>query len=747
MDYQNESLFKSFLEKTHNGLVFRVAATSFHILAVGDKYLKISGLQRADIIDKDITTLPSGIYHPSTLGILQGMLKHKQNATVNSHLLKPVNSTESLYVSVDISPVCNAAGDVDYILYTVTDIDNYIRESIKKVNWNYFMGLLDQAPVGISILRGKDLLVESANNMMLELWDKTDAILNLPLEIALPELQGQTTLKLLYDVFTWGEPLVGNEAKLMLIRNSKLETAYFNYVYQPMKDSLGVTTGIMLVATEVTPLVMVKKQLEESVSNFKSVVMNAHYALLVVKGKDWIVEIANQPMLNLWDKKKDEVLGLPLMKILPELVGQPFPEHLRQVTDTGTSYAINEEVFYYNTQNGIKKKYVSFFYDPMLDHEGNVCGIIVGAEDITERVENRLKTERAEEMLRIAIESANLGTWHYDPGSKRLTVSPRLKELFGYKANEEMTYNSVIAQVTEEYRFMLLKAIKTSVSEGEHFNLEFSINGNCDNKLRWMRATGRIYKDNEGIPVRFSGILMDITEHKLDEIRKNDFIAMVSHELKTPLTSLKAYVQLLGFKAKQSGDMFTLKSLTKIEGQVNKMNNMIRSFLDLSRFEAGKLFLQKERFFIDILISEIIEEISLTDKTHQIQFSGCRSLAVFADREKIGQVINNLLSNAIKYSPQGTIVKIGCEELENGDVKVWVSDEGVGISKNDIEKLFNRFFRVENTPLKTVSGFGIGLYLSAEIIYRHDGKIWVNSEEGKGSVFYFTLPSEDKKLV
>ena len=741
MDHQNEVLFQTFLEKTHNGLVFKVRDSSFFIFAAGDDFLNLTGLQRSSILNKDISELPLGLFHPSTRQVLEGILQHKQNASINPFFIQPENHAKSLYASVTITPILNVEGKVSHLIYTLFAIDHSSSEVKEMINRNYFMQLLDQAPVGISILRGKELTVESANNMMLELLGKSDAIFNLPFAIALPELEGQTFLKLLDDVFTWGEPLVGNEAKVYLIRNSKYETAYFNFVYQPIKDNLGVTTGIMMVAAEVTPLVLVKQQLEESVANFKSVVMNAHYGLLVLKGKDWIVEVANQPMLNLWDKQKEEVLGLPLMEILPELDGQPFPEHLRQVTDTATSRVIKEEVFYYNADGGIKKKYVSFFYDPMMDKEGNVCGIIVGAEDITERVESRLKSERAEEMLRIAIESANLGTWHYDPISKRLAVSPRLKALFGYTDNEEMTYDSVMAKVTEEYRFMLLKAIKSSVSLGEHFNLDFSITGNAENKLRWMRATGRIYRDNEGIPIRFSGVLMEITEHKQNEIRKNDFIAMVSHELKTPLTSLKAYVQLLALKAKQSGDVYSIKSLKKVDGQVNKMNNMIRSFLDLSRLEAGKLNLDKEWFNVEKLIAEIVEETSLTDKTHEISTTACQPVEVFADREKIGQVINNLLSNAIKYSNQGTTIQIGAD-LKGDRLQVWVKDEGVGISKKDTEMLFSRFYRVENTPLKTVSGFGIGLYLSAEIIQRHNGNIWVESEVDKGSVFYFSLPVE-----
>lgn len=739
MDYQNNVLFKTFLEKTLNGLVLKAAGSSFLIMAVGDEFLNMTGLKKESLIAKEIAEVPKGIFHSSVRQSLQGVLQHKQKVNMNTFLLKPVHNSKGIYVSISITPVFDELEKVSHLIYTVSDMDAITREAKDLVNRNYFMELIDQAPVGISILNGKELIVESANNVMLELWGKSESILNLPLAMALPELEGQSFLKLLNDVFTWGEPLVGNEAKVLLIRNSHLETAYFNFVYQPIKTKGGITTGVMVVAAEVTTLVTIKKQLEESVSNFKSVVMNAHYGLLVLKGKDWLVEIANQPLLDLWGKTKEEVMGLPLMKILPELLGQPFPEHLKRVGETGKSSVKNEELFYYNTPLGISKKYVSFFYDPMLDAEGTVYGIIVGAEDITARVENRLKIERAEEMLRIAVESANLGTWHYDPLTESLTVSPRFKELFGYMTDQDITYDSVIAQISEECRYKVLKAIKASVSNGAQFNVDFSIVGNFDKKMRWVSASGRIHRDQEGLPIRFSGILMDITEHKQDEIRKNDFIAMVSHELKTPLTSLKAYVQLLSTKAKQTGDIFTMNSLAKVEGQVNKMNNMIRSFLDLSRLEAGKIYLEKETFTMNTLIEEVVQEIYLTNKTHVILFSDCKSLAVYADREKIGQVLNNLLSNAIKYSPTGTTVKIQCD-LVDGMVCVGIKDEGVGIAKNDLSKLFNRFYRVQNMQLKTVSGFGIGLYLSAEIIKRHHGNIWVESEENKGSIFYFSLP-------
>jgi signal transduction histidine kinase len=139
------------------------------------------------------------------------------------------------------------------------------------------------------------------------------------------------------------------------------------------------------------------------------------------------------------------------------------------------------------------------------------------------------------------------------------------------------------------------------------------------------------------------------------------------------------------------------------------------------------------------MILEVIDEVKLTVSTHTINFTSGNLIEVYADPGKIGSVISNLISNAIKYSPRGKSVEIKCE-LANGRVIVSVRDEGIGIKPQDAEKIFDRYYRVESNHTQHISGFGIGLYLSAEIIKRHDGEIWVESEDGIGSTFYFSLP-------
>jgi two-component system sensor histidine kinase VicK len=139
------------------------------------------------------------------------------------------------------------------------------------------------------------------------------------------------------------------------------------------------------------------------------------------------------------------------------------------------------------------------------------------------------------------------------------------------------------------------------------------------------------------------------------------------------------------------------------------------------------------------LLLEVVEESELTMSTHVVHTNTCDSITVYADRDKISSVVSNLLSNAVKYSPKGKNIYVNCE-LTNNMARVSVRDEGMGIKPEDALKLFERYYRVEASDTQHISGFGIGLYLSAEIIERHDGKIWVESEIGKGSTFYFSLP-------
>jgi len=349
------------------------------------------------------------------------------------------------------------------------------------------------------------------------------------------------------------------------------------------------------------------------------------------------------------------------------------------------------------------------------------------------------KLTESEAKLRQAIETGKMGTWSIDLATMKLTMSGFIKDLFGFSANHDASLEEVMTAIDDDYRQMVETTLNNNIQNQKPSDMEYSITNPTTQEQKWVRATGRIFFDAEGQPVEYSGMLMDITERKLDDLRKNDFIGMVSHELKTPLTTLTAYMQLLHAKAVKGTDSFLLNALEKANTQIKKMSSMINGFLNVSRLDSGKIHLNKQPFYLNELLQTMIDEMALTVAGYEILFEGCVPTLINADSDKIGNVITNLLSNAVKYSPKGKLVTVKCA-VKDHSIEVSVKDEGMGIKPQDIDKLFDRFYRVDNKHTQYISGFGIGLYLSAEIVKSHGGKIWVESQSGVGSTFYFTIP-------
>jgi PAS domain S-box-containing protein len=309
------------------------------------------------------------------------------------------------------------------------------------------------------------------------------------------------------------------------------------------------------------------------------------------------------------------------------------------------------------------------------------------------------------------------------------------ERIFGYTA-EEMIGESIYKLIPKD-RQQEEPEILSRLRSGERVEHFETRRLTKDGRLIDVSVSVSPVRDREGNIIGLSKIARDITERKQDETRKNDFIGMVSHELKTPLTSLNAYLQMLSQKAQNAADDFTSNALEQSVKQVRKMTAMINGFLNVSRLESGKIQIDKQPFDMADLVKESEAETRLMNPTHTFIFHPVEPTPLFADKDKISHVINNLISNAVKYSKPGSTIQVAC--VTDGDfARFSVSDEGIGIEKHHLTHLFKRYYRVESNS--HISGFGIGLYLSAEIIERHDGRIWAESEPGKGSTFYFSLP-------
>ncbi|MGI4749242.1 MAG: ATP-binding protein [Janthinobacterium lividum] len=659
--------------------------------------------------------------------------------------------------------------------------------------------ILSFSPNATAIYTGPDLLIQSANETMVRFWGKGREVIGQTLEQAIPELAGQPFFCLLHEVYQSGVTYEASNMPATLMAGGRLQTFYYDFVYRAIKGDDGKVYAILNTATDVTERILAQQaqaQLgekqaaleREQVLNEELAVANEELhaineelhesqyrlellnqeleirvesrtatlarseirtrallsatpvALAVLTGSDYRIESANNKMLELW-KKGSWVIGQPLTDALPELRGQLFLQLLTRTFDSGEPFFGSEGKADMGRNSFQKHGYYNTLLQPVMDDSGKTLSIVMVATDVSEQVMARRKLQRSEEMLRFSLDAGNIGTWYINLETQEFTSSIRLKELFGYYPNEELSYQAAINQITEEFREKVLAAIEAAATKNVLFQMEYQIRGYHDQRLRWVKASGRTLPDESGRPAFFTGVMIDITEQKQDEQRKNDFIGMVSHELKTPLTSLSGYVQLLAGQAKKAEDKLTGVLLDKAMVQLKKMGTMINGFLNLSRLESGKIHLEMQSFDFDRLIGEMMDEVRLTVSTHTLAFDSCKPVIIRADRDKIASVISNLLSNALKYSPQGGQVSITCE-TKDSEVWLGVKDEGIGIEPQHLDKLFDRFYRVESLRTQTVSGFGIGLYLCSEIIERHQGRLWVESTPGLGSTFYFSLPNE-----
>jgi signal transduction histidine kinase len=240
-------------------------------------------------------------------------------------------------------------------------------------------------------------------------------------------------------------------------------------------------------------------------------------------------------------------------------------------------------------------------------------------------------------------------------------------------------------------------------------------------------------------PLQVIGFVLDNSaRHELEQ-RKDDFISMASHELRNPLTILKLQTTRLHRQLVKQGLQASASALASMEVQINAITRLVEELLDVSKIQAGRLEYRQERVDLDALLREIADTMQQTHPSHRILVHGAAQTSLIGDRDRLGQVFTNLLSNAIKYSPEAQTVEMDLSASPE-TVTIRVRDHGLGIPREQREKIFKRFYRAADPRQRAIPGLGMGLYIVAEIVKRHGGTISVDSAIGKGSTFTVTLP-------
>jgi signal transduction histidine kinase len=490
----------------------------------------------------------------------------------------------------------------------------------------------------------------------------------------------------------------------------------------------------------------IRAELQVAEERYRILFDNIPGATAIYKGLALEIVMANSTMIGFWGKD-EQVIGKPLSEAVPELQGQPFIGLLQQVFLTGETYSAKESPAILMVNGTLQTFYYDFTYGPIRDPAGVIDGIIHSATDVTELVTAKLKMRETEERLNFSLQSATIGTWNYDPSTDCILLDAIGRELFGLAEHEPLPFEQTLKHLHPDDLREVYTGMSSCLSplNNSACDVRFRLL-NQENEIRWLHCTGKAVFDADQKAVRFGGILRDISkevagmeaQRKL-QYQKDNFLSIASHELKTPVTSIKAYAQLLERMMKKEGDLQKADMVSRLTGQVNRLTTLLDDLLDVSKISNDRLNFKRDYHVFNEIVEDNIRDLNLQENIHKIEMNLGFVGNIFCDRGRISQVINNLISNAIKYSPdQHQIIVSTCQR--GSDIIFSVQDFGIGISEDNRERVFDQFYRVSNAEAYSYQGMGLGLFISAEIVRQEGGQIWVDSEEEVGSTFCFSLP-------
>ena len=497
------------------------------------------------------------------------------------------------------------------------------------------------------------------------------------------------------------------------------------------------------------------RALKESEARFRNMIHQAPVAMLVLRGENLVVAETNAKMLELAGKTED-VLGKTLLDAMPEVRDQPIYEIIRQVYRSGEPFEGLEIPVERNLQGELTLGYFNIIYTPMIENK-KITGVLEVAIDVTEHVQARQNLEKiiteksrlentlrySEQRLQSILDTMAEGLAIVDTSGQIIYANKMAEKILELKQSEITNRNFVDSR----WNYLRIDGSELPLDELPVAQMLQTGKTVYDQEIALQRQKDAdpVYVSINAAPIFEEGRLiggiatfMDVTHRRKLFQHKDEFISVASHELKTPVTSLKASIQLLHrmkdnpVPAVMSGLIDqSVKSLDKLTGLINDLLNTTRS-------AQGQLPLQKTVFALADMVNNCCSHLRSLE-THKITLEGDLQLRVCADEQRMDQVMVNLINNAVKYAPEAKNIRVLIENT--GDfARVSVVDQGPGVPPEKIDHLFDRYYRVADDHL--VSGLGLGLYISSEIVKRHGGEIGVNSRIGEGSTFWFTLPLE-----
>ncbi|AYL98122.1 PAS domain-containing protein [Mucilaginibacter celer] len=661
--------------------------------------------------------------------------------------------------------------------------------------------ILSRSKDATAVYDDENLRIRFANDAMLTIWGKNISVVGKTFEEAIPEIAGQPFGGLLKTVWKTGETYKATEMPATLVIDGEQKTSFFDFEYCAIKNLVGDTIAILHTAADVSDRKHAREQLGikhireqelmdelsassdriqranddlsainrdlnasnenisrlntrllESEMDFRRLVAQAPVAILVFRGPELVIELANPPMLEILHKDAS-IVGRPILDSMPELRGEPAVALIFEVYRTGkgsNGYDVPVKMMHHGVT---EIRYFNFCYRPLLDN-GVVVGVMDLAVEVTDQVLARMNLEAIiaekttlEENLRAnerrlqgILDTMAEGVVIVDHSGRPIYANPMAQKIMGLSETQflDRAYNDTKWQN---------ERLDGSLLPIENHPMQVVLQTGM---AIYDQEIGVVFPDREKIFIsvnaaplidaheQVSGCIVTFTDvtNRIKTLReKDDFISVASHELKTPLTSLKASLQILSRLIPADAGM-QAKMVQQANRSMDKLSDLVNVLLNTNKVSQGQFQIHKTTFILADLISDCCQHVRTTG-THTVRLEGDLQLEIMADEQLIDQVIVNLVNNAVKYAPDSKDIIIDVRR-ETDAVKISVTDFGPGIPAEKQKHIFDRYYRAEHNI--QVSGIGLGLYICAEIIRKHGGRIGVISELGKGSTLWFTLP-------
>lgn len=713
---------------------------------VNQKYLQL--LDKGDVLGKPVKEVIPEAEDQGFLELLDQVYttgKPFEGKEVPILLKNNTADSKQLFLNFVYQPTFDEAGDVDGIFVHVVDVTEQVltRKEIEK-NQAQLKIILDTVPAIIWMTDKNGKTTFLSKNW----FDYTG--------VEIGEINRTGWLHLIHPeeqevLSKHFEAAVTKKIAYSLTYRMKFKDGSYRWVLgngRPKFLSSGEFDGLIGTLVDVNEEKEKEQVIREKEHRIRSIVDEATVATAVYVGPEMKIELANDAMIKLWGKDRS-VIGKKLKDALPELEGQPFQQLLDEVYSSGETYVGREDRVDLVIDNELRTGYFNFSYKPLRNSEGQINGILNMAMDVTEIVTSKNLLKQSESHFRQMADLMPEKVSNTDPLGNYVYFNQNWLDYTG-KTSDELKKEGWAVYVHPEEQEDYLNEWSRCLTTGEDFEMELRLRDK-QGKYIWHLNRAEAITAEDGSIKMWIGTNTEVQRLKEEEKRKEDFLKMVSHELKTPVTSIKGYVQLLLNITQRSKDDQLMglpfkPSLERIDHQIVRLTRLISEMLDLSRLEENKLELQKEQFSLNDLVDQTVQDINYTNTQHSIIVCHEYNCEVIADKDRIGQVLINFITNAIKYSPQSQNVQVRIHKAAPEEVEVCVVDKGIGIHSANQKNIFRRFYRVEtNENDETYSGFGIGLYLAKEIIERHKGSINVKSQLGEGSEFSFRLSIAEEK--